>query len=160
MPLVVNYDFMISSSKRSPVGEGGSRRTQNGCWEMAAGAELRYCMWSESRGCLFSTYSALHHLCSANPLAAVRTTDHAVSLTSAWITENRVCMCVCEREREDDVYPTIWNLVKYSLTIIPLWPRSWMMPLQRESEGVRERNWEGKCVFERKRVSVRDESKE
>lgn len=74
---------------------------------MAAGAELRYCMWSESRGCLFSTYSALHHLCSANPLAAVRTTDHAVSLTSAWITENRVCMCVCEREREDDVYPTI-----------------------------------------------------
>ena len=98
MPPVVNYNFMTSSSKTSLVGEGGMRGTQNGCWEMAAGTKLCYCMRRKSGGCLFSIYSALHHLPSANPLAAVRTTDHAISLTSSWITVKYVCVYVFERE--------------------------------------------------------------
>lgn len=162
---MLNYNFMISSSKISPFGEGGRgglKRTQNGCWEIDAGAKLGYCMRNERRGCLFSIYSALHHLLSANPLAAIRTSDHAVSLTSAWITAECVCVwvsvCAYDKEGEgaSDAYPTIWNLVKYSLTIIPLWPRSWMMLPQREREKLRGEA----CVHVCARVYVRKKGSE
>lgn len=165
---MLNYNFMISSSKISPFGEGGRgglKRTQNGCWEIDAGAKLGYCMRNERRGCLFSIYSALHHLLSANPLAAIRTSDHAVSLTSAWITAE--CVCVCEwvfvrttkrgRERAMPIPPSEtllnihWQLFRFDQGA------GWCCRRERErsSEEKRVCTCVHVCMCERKGVSVR-----
>ncbi|MEQ2292577.1 hypothetical protein AMECASPLE_024485 [Ameca splendens] len=98
MPPVVKYYFMTFIGTNL-VAEMEVKKDKK-IWLLRNVCKLGYYLRRETRGCLFSIYAALHHLSSTNPLAAVRTTDHAVSLTSAWITAKYVCMRFKERRRK------------------------------------------------------------